>query len=149
MATENFNGIPWFTSKPECAIFNELQYACVYAAGPETGRPLRLGASRNIKNRMTHLQNGCWLPLKIHEIWWVVGEPIANRLRDACAEVMDKAKRRLIGEWFDVDQKWMNNVITFAAGKQRIALTSHARMLADVRDIREKNVASRVREAGF
>ncbi|WFU52235.1 hypothetical protein QA639_21240 [Bradyrhizobium pachyrhizi] len=140
--TELVYGLPWLSTKPERAIFDELQFACVYAAGPLGGRPLRLGASTNLKKRIECLQPGSWEPLKIHHAIWTTNEAFAVRIFNDTAALFDKANRRLVGDWFDVTSELAIQAIRIAGEKANIPLLSHDGLLAKVRGIREKRLDS-------
>ncbi|MGX1363189.1 hypothetical protein [Bradyrhizobium elkanii] len=113
--TEIVCGLPWLSSKPERAIFDELQYACVYAVGPTGGRPLRIGWARQLKDRMQALQLGSWKELQIHHIAWVAGDMLAIRLFNEATATLDKAKRRLANDWFDITPEFAVQAIRLAA----------------------------------
>jgi len=137
---ETLYGLPWLLSKPERAILDELQFACVYAAGPSGGRPLRLGHSSGLKLKDTvrHLQKGCWKELQIHQIVWTKGEHIASRVDNDASVLLDQ--RRMIGSWFDVTPEFAGQAIRIAAEKARINPMSHDEMLDHVRAIRAKRL---------
>ncbi|GAA0005269.1 hypothetical protein [Bradyrhizobium diazoefficiens] len=140
--TELVYGLPWLQTKPERAIFDELQFACVYAAGPLGGRPLRLGASTNLKKRIECLQPGSWEPLKIHHAIWTTNEAFAVRIFNDSAALFDKAKRRLVGDWFDVTPEFAVQAIRLAGEKANVPMLSHDGLLEKVRAIREKRLNS-------
>jgi hypothetical protein len=100
--TEIVCGLPWLQSKPERAIFVELGFACVYAVGPVAGRPLRISWGRQLKDTLAELQPGCWKPLQVHDVVWTAGDMLAVRLLNEATALLDKAKRRLTGDWYDV-----------------------------------------------
>jgi hypothetical protein len=139
--------LPWLHSKPERAIFSELGFACVYAVGPSGGRPLRIGWSRQLKDRMKELQLGCWKDLHIHDIIWTAGDMLAIRLFNEAASVIDKAKRRLAGDWFDITPEFASQVMRLATDKTNIPTFSHVEMLDKVRDVRKSRIEAAVRAA--
>jgi len=133
--------LPWLHSKPERAIFSELGFACVYAVGPIGGRPLRIGWARQMKE----LQLGCWKDLQIHDIIWTAGDMLAIRLFNEAVAVLDKAKRRLASDWFDVTPEFASQVIRLATDKLTIPTFSHGDMLQKVRAIRRSRIDAAVR----
>lgn len=145
--TEIVCGLPWLHTKPERAIFSELGFACVYAVGPSGGRPLRIGWSKQLKDRMKELQLGCWKDLQIHDIVWTAGDMLAIRIFNEATATLDKAKRRLTGDWFDVTPDLAQQVIRLATDKTNIPTFSHAQMLDKVRDVRKKRIEAAVRQA--
>src|SRR5205823_4876474 len=100
--TEIVAGLPWLHTKPERAIFLELGFACVYAVGPTGGRPLRISWAKQLGEKLKELQPGCWKELQVHDVAWTVGDMLAVRLLNETTGMLDKAKRRLAGDWFDV-----------------------------------------------
>lgn len=143
--TEIVCGLPWLHSKPERAIFSELGFACVYAVGPSGGRPLRIGWSKQLKDRMSDLQLGCWKQLQIHDITWTSGDMLAIRLFNEVAGLFDKANRRLTGDWFDVTPEFAQQAIRIATGKTNIPTFSHVEMLDKVRSVRKKRIEAAIK----
>ncbi|WLB84981.1 hypothetical protein [Bradyrhizobium elkanii] len=104
---------------------------------PPRGRPLRLGASTNLKKRIECLQPGNWEPLKIHHAIWTTNEAFAVRIFNDAAALFDKANRRLVGDWFDVTPEFAVQAIRLAGEKANIPMLSHDGLLEKVRAIRE------------
>lgn len=129
-------GLPWPSSKPERAIFAELKYACVYAAGPVGGRPLRIGASTNLLKRIECLQPGSWKELMVHHVIWTANDVLASRIAADTAALLDKSNRRMTGDWFDVTPELAAQAIRIVAEKAGIPSLSHGDVLAQVRSIR-------------
>ncbi|MHC2552414.1 hypothetical protein ACVJ6Q_003709 [Bradyrhizobium elkanii] len=140
-------GLPWLSSKPERAIFDELQHACVYAVGPTGGRPLRIGWARQLKDRMQALQLGSWKELQIHHIAWVPGDMLAIRLFNEATATLDKAKRRLANDWFDITPEFAQQVIRLATDKSGIQTLTHGEMLQKVRNIRKSRIEDVIKRA--
>lgn len=145
--TEIVCGLPWLHTKPERAIFSELGFACVYAVGPTGGRPLRIGWSRQLKDRMQDLQLGCWKELQIHDIVWTAGDMLAIRVFNEVVSLFDQGKRRLTGDWFDVTPEFATQAIRLATNKTNIPTFSHVDMLDKVRDVRKKRIDAAIRQA--
>lgn len=145
--TEIVCGLPWLHSKPERAILSELGFACVYAVGPTGGRPLRISWARQLKDRMEALQLGCWKDLQIHDIAWTVGDMLAMRITSAAHDILDKAKRRLSGDWFDVTPEFASQLIRLAAEKSNIPTFSHVEMLDRVRSERKRKIEAEFKKA--
>ena len=139
--------LPWLSSKPERAIFDELQYACVYAVGPTGGRPLRIGWARQLKDRMQALQLGSWKELQIHHIAWVAGDMLAIRLFNEATATLDKAKRRLANDWFDITPEFAQQVIRLAMDKSKIPTLTHGEMLQKVRSVRKSRIEDVIKRA--
>jgi hypothetical protein len=110
-------GLPWPSSKPERAIFAELKLACVYAAGPDGGRPLRIGM--------------------VHHVIWTANDVLASRIAADTAALLDKSNRRMTGDWFDVTPELAAQAIRIVAEKAGIPTLSHGEALERVRNIRQ------------
>jgi hypothetical protein len=150
MAKSEFvSGLPWLSSKPERAIFSELEFACVYAVGPVGGRPLRIGWARQLKDRMHDLQLGCWKELQIHHIVWTAGDLLATRVHGEATALLDKARRRLTGDWFDVTPEYATQAIRLATDKLTIPTFSHGEMLEKIRTVRRAKIEAAVRASGL
>jgi hypothetical protein len=145
--TEIVAGLPWLHSKPERAIFLELGYACVYAVGPIGGRPLRISWARQLKDKLTELQPGYWKQLQVHEVLWTVGDMLAIRLLNEAAEILDKAKRRLLGDWYDVTPELAQQTLRLASGKTSTQTFTHVEMLDKVRAVRRSRIEAAIRNA--
>jgi hypothetical protein len=145
--TEIICGLPWLHSKPERAIFLELGYACVYAVGPIGGRPLRISWARQLKDKLAELQPGSWKQLQVHEVVWTAGDMLAVRLLNEVAGVLDKAKRRLLGDWYDVTPELAQQALRFATDKTGVQTFTHAEMLDRVRAERKRKIDLAIKNA--
>lgn len=145
--TEIVAGLPWLSSKPERAIFDELQFACVYAVGPTGGRPLRIGWARQLKDRIQALQLGSWKELQIHHVAWTAGDMLAIRIFNDAASVLDKAKRRLTGDWFDVTPEFAQQAIRLASDKLNIPTMTHGEVMQKVKDVRRSRIEAAIKRA--
>jgi hypothetical protein len=130
-------GLPWPSTKPERAIFDELKYGSVYAVGPVGGRPLRIGASTNLKKRVECLQPGSWKELTVHHVIWATNDVFANRILADVVEILEKSNRRLTGDWFDITPEFATQAIRLACERSNFPVLTHGEMLAKVRDIRQ------------
>lgn len=139
--TEIVAGLPWLHTKPERAIYLELGFACVYAVGPTGGRPLRISWAKQLGEKLKELQPGCWKELQIHDVAWTVGDMLAIRLLNETAGILDKAKRRLTGDWFDVTPEFAQQALRLAAEKCGVPTFTHADMLDKVRAERKRRIA--------
>jgi hypothetical protein len=138
-------GLPWLHSKPERAIFLELGFACVYAVGPIGGRPLRISWAKQLKEKLAELQPGCWKQLQVHEAVWTAGDMLAVRLLNEATALLDKAKRRLTGDWFDVTPEYAQQILRFATDKSAVPTFSHGDMLEKVRAVRKRRIEAAIR----
>lgn len=143
--TEISHGLPWLQPGPERAIFLELGFACVYAVGPIAGRPLRISWAKQLRDKLVELQPGCWKELKAHEVLWTAGDMLAIRLLNEATALLDKAKRRLAGDWFDVTPEFAQQVLRFATDKTGIPTFTHAEMLDRVRSTRRSRNDAEIR----
>jgi hypothetical protein len=140
-------GLPFFRKHSDLKLFSQLGFACVYAIGPEAGGPIKVGWTQNPKMRFAQLQNAHWKPLKIHEITWTVGRPLAIRLEGAVHKILKDAGRHLRGEWFDVPVDLMIGAFQVATDREKIPTFTHDGMLerfAEARDRRAEMTAKHV-----
>lgn len=105
-------------------ILDTIDFVSVYAVGPEVGTPLKIGFTRNIAQRHYVLQTNCAERLYFHYHAWTRGRPLAKRLERACHELLDKAHKRVLGEWFAINPEWAKKVIESVAHQQSIDLYS-------------------------
>jgi hypothetical protein len=145
--TEIVCGLPWPQSKAERAIFQELGFACVYAVGPIGGRPLRISWSRQLNEKLKELQPGYWKQLQVHEVLWTAGDLLAIRLLHEATETFEKAKRRLLGEWYDVTPGLAQQTLRLATSRTGVQTFSHTEMLDRVRAERKRQIEAAIRRA--
>jgi hypothetical protein len=144
---EIVNGFPWLQSKPERSIFKELGFACVYAVGPIGGRPLKISWSRQFKEKLLELQGGNWKELQVHDVVWMNGDILAMRLLSEVVSFFDKAKRRLLGDWYDVTPELASQALRLATDKTGVPTFTHAEMLDRVRTERKRRIEAAIRRA--
>jgi hypothetical protein len=113
LKTDPAFGYPWFRRPADLAQFKRLGFASVYALGPVSGRPMRVSWALNPKHRFAIVQNSNWKELKLHEILWTAGEPIAHRLEREIKAILEGAGRGLRGDWYEMIQR------VFDAGERR------------------------------
>jgi len=101
----------------------------VYAIGPQEGTPLKIGITKNIANRVSSIQTGHWLKIKCHVIAWTSSTDKAVFLEEKCHALLDKAQKRISGEWFTIDPEWAAKVIAHVADSLNIRTLSHNEML--------------------
>jgi predicted GIY-YIG superfamily endonuclease len=71
----------------------------VYVVAPKEGKPIKIGCTSDISNRLSGLQTSHWQKLFMFRVWWCpemgkgfrLEKIIHRRLKD----------KRLQGEWFD------------------------------------------------
>ncbi|WP_439357906.1 hypothetical protein [Bradyrhizobium sp. DASA03007] len=136
--TEIVFGLPWLQEKRERAIFKELSFACVYVVGPSGGRPLRISWAKQLKDKLAELQPGYWRPLSVHDVLWTAGDMLAVRVLNEATATLDKAKRRLTGDWFDVTPEYAQQVLRLAAEKTGTPTFTHIEMLDKVKAERKR-----------
>src|ERR1700681_4592165 len=127
--------LSWFSSKAERALFKELGFACIYAAGPIEGRPLKIGWT-SFPHRITEHH--------IHHIVWTAGDLLARRVTKEAAALL--ASRRLDSGKYDVPPDLAGQAIYIAAEKCGISTFSHDDMLTRVRTLRQHRIDKIVRE---
>lgn len=122
-------GIPFFRRHADVQLFRKLGFACTYAAGPLSGRPLRVGWTATPSGRFDELQQAHWRELKIHEIVWTPGKPLAQRLDDEVRRLLTQAGRHMRGHWFDVPVEMIVPTFQVATDNLKIPTFTHDTML--------------------
>jgi len=110
--------------------------ACVYAIGPARGTPIKIGYGRDPNERLSTLQIGNWIELKVHTCAWVVDLMLARRLEMACHELLDKAQKRVRGEWFTITPDWAWKTMCVASQKIGVPIRSD-REMEQIKQVRE------------
>lgn len=138
-------GLPWFDQR-ESAVFKDLGYACVYAIGPEGSRMTTIDSTNDPVRRFAWLQASHWRKLRVHEIVWTQGPPLAKRL---CGKVQDLLKpRRVRGDWFDVTPELILPAFDVAGDKTGVRGFTHSEMVRRVKDAREEALQRALARAG-
>jgi len=100
-----------------------VEFAGVYAVGPvDRMTPIKIGYAADPRHRLSGLQISHWKELQIFHCAWVVDLMLARRIEIACHKILDKAGKRLRGEWFSIDQDWAWKVMTFAGKEQGVPI---------------------------
>ncbi|WP_375049488.1 hypothetical protein [Bradyrhizobium sp. 8-10B] len=135
-STRTCHGLPWL-SKWEKKIFDRQGYAAIYAAGPAPGRPIYVGFTGKLPDRMTAIKSECAGDFALHSVVWTEGDPLARRIMIEVEAILDKAKRRLRSNLFDVTPEFARKVVLFAADRAGVQIFTHDQMLARIRSIRQ------------
>ena len=138
--TDSRHGLLWPRKKEDLRTLDGLDHACVYAIGPENGRPLKVGWSLKPLKRFHELQAGSWKKLRVYAITWTAGEPLAKRLLQTVHEILDKSGRRLEGDWFDITPEFAIPAVQIATEKLGIPTFTHDALLDRVFAVRERRV---------
>lgn len=102
----------------------------VYVIAPDVDGPSKIGFTTDIITRLTDIQTGSWIPLKVHDVRLILpkfyqteefhimkqaqaGARMAER--DAHAALWD-CGLRLVGEWFDVTPSEAMQVVEKVGG---------------------------------
>jgi hypothetical protein len=75
--------------------------ACVYAMGPPSGSPLKIGMAANPVDRREHLQFGNWVALVVHRS--IFGGPRLKAIRLEHRLMRSFTTCRISGSWFSID----------------------------------------------
>ena len=97
-----------------------LELTGVYVVGPESARPVRIGAGRNVNKRVAEIAKAHWQPVQLHGVFWFDGERAADAVREECRRRL--ASARIKGEWFDVDGAAALELIHTTAGELGVSL---------------------------
>lgn len=146
MSNKRCHGLPWFAPR-EKKTFDKQEFSALYAAGPAAGRPVYIGHTRNFPERMTNLKSEFKGDFRVHSVVWTEGDLLARRIMVEAEAILDKAKRRLRSNLFDITPDLAQQVVLMAAEKSGVRLLLHVQMLAKVRAIRENMIDAAVRES--
>lgn len=95
---------------------SSIGFAAVYVIGHAAKTcPLKIGWASNVLDRVSQIQVSHWEAVTHHLVFWTMGPPLARRLEAKAHEVLDRASKRIRGEWFSIDIEWAEKVILFAA----------------------------------
>ncbi|WP_298962322.1 hypothetical protein [uncultured Methylobacterium sp.] len=130
-------GIPFFRRHSDIALFQKLGFACVYAVGPLAGRPMRIGWTSSPSGRFSNLQSSHWKEMKIHDIVWTPGKPLAQRLDEEVNRLLTQAGRHLRGDWFDVTPEMIVPTLQVATDNLKIPTFTHEAMLQRFEEAKE------------
>jgi hypothetical protein len=128
-------------------MFNALDYACVYAIGPEKGRPLKVGATGSPQARFSQIQTDNWREMLVHEIVWTLGPPLANRLQAEIHRILTKAGRHIRGEWFDVPVEYILPTFQVATDNTKVETFTHEAMIERVAQARQARTRAEYAQA--
>lgn len=101
------------------------RYYCVYAVGPVSGSPIKIGSTADIIKRFGELQSSTFEEMKLHYFVWTPGRPVARNLEVACHEVLTKAGKHIRGEWFDINAEWARRTIDTLAKRPNMITMAH------------------------
>lgn len=146
MSIKTCHGLPWFAPR-EKKTFDKQEFSALYAAGPVAGRPVYIGHTRKFPERMTNLKSEFKGDFAVHSVVWTEGDLLARRIMVEAEAILDKAKRRLRSNLFDITPDLAQQAILIAAEKSGVRLLSHDQMLAKVRIIRENIIDAAVQES--
>ena len=110
----------------------DSEVVSVYLIGPCEGGPMKLGIAKHPGNRVSTIKSHNWNDVDIFGLRWFKSRSLALRVEAEAHQLLDKAGKRLRGEWFDVDADWGAKTIQVATDKLGIKSYSDedmARML--------------------
>lgn len=137
----------WFADKAELAAFRSMKFGCVYAIGPQAGRPVKIRWGTNPVVRLNEMQESNWKDLKIHAVAWCPSEGLANRLQNEVYRLLDTAKRRIVRDWFDVTPEWIEKAFRVASRNLSIPIMSNDEMIDQVLSTHQARVAIAIAKA--
>lgn len=145
-STKTCHGLPWFAPR-EKKTFDKQGFSALYAVGPVAGRPAYIGHTGKFPERMTNLKSEFKGDFAVHFVVWTEGDLLARRIMAEAEAILDKTKRRLRSNLFDIPSDLAHQVVLIAARKAGVPLLSHDQMLAKIRVIRENIIDAAVRES--
>jgi len=140
MSEQTVPGLSWFKSKPHEIIFNKQKWACVYAIGPEGGRPMKLGWCYQPVDKLNTLQHGNWKPLQFHHVAWTLGGPLAQELDAQIHALLAKSGRQMGNGWHDITAEYGAPAVQIAAERAKIPTFTHEAMLNEVQRLRDLQI---------
>jgi hypothetical protein len=141
-------GLPFFRRHSDIRLFKRLGFACVYAFGPQSGRPLKIGWTSQPSGRFTDLSTSHWTDMKIHDVVWTPGPPLAKRLEKEIHRILTKAGKHLKGEWFDVPVDMIVPIFQVATDNLKIPTFTHDAMLERFEEARDMQAHHALRHFG-
>jgi hypothetical protein len=141
-------GLPFFTRHADIQLFKKLGFACVYAVGPLAGRPIRIGWTSTPSGRFSDLQSSHWRELKIHDIMWTAGSPLAKRIEKEAHRILDSRNKRMRGSWFDITVDLAVPTLQVAADNLKIPTFTHDAMLDRFEEARDMRANHALRHMG-
>jgi hypothetical protein len=97
--------------------------------------------------KLKELQPGYWKEIQVHDVLWTAGDMLAIRLLNEVTDIFDKAKRRLLGDWYDVTPELASQALRLATDKTGVSTFTHAEMLDKVRAVRRRRIEAAIRNA--
>jgi hypothetical protein len=104
------------------ACLGGLELVAVYAIGPRSGRPVKIGASPNVTRRLADLQIAHWEEIVVHRIFWCTAAKYAERVHAACRAALTDAGAHMRGDWFDLTSEEAAAAIEAAARSCNVSL---------------------------
>ncbi|GBD48082.1 GIY-YIG nuclease family protein [Methylopila sp. Yamaguchi] len=107
----------------------EIGYCAVYIIGfDDAPEPVKIGIAADVGARFDALQVGNWRKMKLHAVIWTAGRPLALRVEQKTHDLLERAGKRVAGEWFSVPPEWAAKAIATAAASLDIRTFSDAEM---------------------
>jgi len=137
----------WFADKAELAAFRSMKFGCVYAIGPQAGRPVKVRWGINPVTRLDEMQEANWKDLRIHHVAWCPSEGLAARLQGEIHRLLDVGNRRLVRDWFDLTPNWLEPTFNVASRIQSIPIMTNDEMIDQVLVTHQARVAFDIAKA--
>jgi T5orf172 domain len=121
---------------PKKQVYLKVREAhCVYVIAPSKEYPCKIGYTDNIRARFCSIQPGNWIELSVHYLIWTPGKPIALRIESLVHNLLCKAGKRAVGEWFNVNVDFAKKTIWNLAldTYPTIEFVSHSDMIKDLK----------------
>lgn len=97
----------------------------VYAIGPKSGTPLKIGFSRRLTTRLIGLQTSSPEELRFHLVCWVATKAEATKLESRCHKILTETGRHIRGEWFNLTPLEAAKVIDHASIDVNCTIVPH------------------------
>lgn len=112
--------------------YKDEHWNAIYVVAADENGPAKIGVSTDISKRVETMQTGCWLPLKVYDMRYVVKKDENNRivslsfkrsayeLEAIVHRILDECGLRMVGEWFDITVHEAIEVIQKVAKEQNM-----------------------------
>lgn len=103
--------------------------AAVYAIGPKSGAPIKIGFSKLPVSRLNQMQTCCPQKIAFHLLCWTTMEWEAPLLEERCHNILSKEGHHIRGEWFNVTRAEAASAIDRACSDLNYSIVPHDQLV--------------------
>lgn len=126
-----------------------VDFSAIYAIGKNEKGPIKIGYTGDPEKRLEKLQIAHWEELSLFRVGWVVDLMLARRIENECHRLLDKAKKRIRGEWFSINAEWAWKAINVAATNLGIPMFTSEELKPHLRPKGDAEMELLMQSAGF